>query len=357
MDDEMFGFRKPVRDEDWTDTMQVCLEGHVVNDSSRMMPAYSKNFCDDCGAKTITQCPKCGKDIPGRRHLRGVFSTSSMEAPRHCQSCGNQFPWKTPPPPAGGISWKPKNFQEVVRHAHSTSGTSLHYIRQLLRTAHQLDCPPPAWDKDGVYRLTIEGDELQVQRLGVSKKWEPAPVTPPSQQSGRTKSEKFGILDSPSLRDGDLASASGPRGVAYIYLDLDNFKRLNTDYTETIVDRDLLPQLQKLIDACIGGVGYAYAEGGDEITILLPNTSLRLACAFAEELRSSIENHEFSVSGKTERLTASIGLSHSAFSSGAAQLKQHANDAKAGAKNAGKNKVCVYTASGIRQLEMTWGDF
>ena len=48
----------------WRDTMQVCLKGHVINAGTQKYPQYNKDFCDLCGAKTITNCPNCNAPIP-----------------------------------------------------------------------------------------------------------------------------------------------------------------------------------------------------------------------------------------------------------------------------------------------------
>jgi hypothetical protein len=77
----------------WTDTMQVCMNGHQITVYAVSSPHGTKAHCPDCGAKTITQCPKCQTAIPGGRH--GEYpSLCGMETPAHCQSCGAAFPWK-----------------------------------------------------------------------------------------------------------------------------------------------------------------------------------------------------------------------------------------------------------------------
>ena len=35
--------------EPWRDTMQVCLNGHVINDSFHKYPDSNKDFCESCG--------------------------------------------------------------------------------------------------------------------------------------------------------------------------------------------------------------------------------------------------------------------------------------------------------------------
>ena len=73
------------------DTMQICLNGHVINDEFLRNPKYNKDYCDRCGKETITRCPnhKCDKPIPGR-----LFGSSwSRRAPSFCEHCGEKFPW------------------------------------------------------------------------------------------------------------------------------------------------------------------------------------------------------------------------------------------------------------------------
>ena len=76
------------------DTMQVCLNGHVINDRFLRNSEYNKEFCDCCGQETITRCPnpECGKLIPG--YLHGTnFGIGVSSAPEFCQHCGEKFPW------------------------------------------------------------------------------------------------------------------------------------------------------------------------------------------------------------------------------------------------------------------------
>ena len=82
--------------QSWRDTMQVCLNGHVINDGFRKHPEYNKDFCDSCGEKTITSCPnpKCGEAIPGDLQDTGVVAIGFQpSAPDFCEHCGEAFPW------------------------------------------------------------------------------------------------------------------------------------------------------------------------------------------------------------------------------------------------------------------------
>lgn len=79
-------------DDDYFDVAQICLNGHVVNDSSGTYPDRNETFCARCGAKTITACPKCKSDLRGFHHIRGV-SHSDYDRPAFCSHCGSALPW------------------------------------------------------------------------------------------------------------------------------------------------------------------------------------------------------------------------------------------------------------------------
>jgi len=74
------------------DVAQICLRGHVVNDSSKEFPEHNKQFCDRCGSPTITRCQKCNSEIQGRFYEEDVFG-GIYEAPAFCRDCGTPFPW------------------------------------------------------------------------------------------------------------------------------------------------------------------------------------------------------------------------------------------------------------------------
>jgi REase_DpnII-MboI/Uncharacterized protein conserved in bacteria (DUF2321) len=92
MYDNLFGRRYP---QPWRDVMQVCLNGHVINDSYHQYPQCNKNFCNNCGAKTIISCPNCSNPIPGDMQDTGVVFVGGFRKypPDFCQHCGEKFPW------------------------------------------------------------------------------------------------------------------------------------------------------------------------------------------------------------------------------------------------------------------------
>jgi len=155
----------------------------------------------------------------------------------------------------------------------------------------------------------------------------------------REKQQKFKILDAPNLVENDLAQPVGELGRALVYLDVDDFKKINTRLTETIVDREVLPPIHRLLKKSIQGLGYAYAAGGDEFIFLFPNASLGAAIELAEAVRSKIASSGLKVGGEALSLSASFGVAHELIAGGDGALQVKANRAKDHAKRSGKNCV------------------
>ncbi|THI84955.1 MAG: diguanylate cyclase [Nitrospira sp. CG24A] len=125
--------------------------------------------------------------------------------------------------------------------------------------------------------------------------------------------QKFKILLSPDQAKKDFnewVEKLGPvnGSVAVLFLDLDNFKALNTKYTEPRIDQDFLPDAMNLVEGFVRVRGEAAKHGGDEYVIILPNHDATEAVVFSEKLRRAFEQHKFSVAGNDVRITVSIGV-------------------------------------------------
>lgn len=78
---------------DGYDIAQICLNGHVISSMAGSSPSFRKDFCKECGSKTIMHCQECNKPIKGYYHVSGVIGGFHYDAPHFCDSCGNPFPW------------------------------------------------------------------------------------------------------------------------------------------------------------------------------------------------------------------------------------------------------------------------
>jgi diguanylate cyclase (GGDEF)-like protein len=187
------------------------------------------------------------------------------------------------------------------------------------------------------------GRDLDLAVHARTKRKAPSAAPAPPAAPARLKQDKFGILDSPKQYDLDFKPSVGLLGVSVIYFDLDDFKKLNTSFTEPVIDRTLLPKLQRLIAALVVHRGYAYAEGGDEFIIMLPNTNTALAEAFATVLLERIRSTTFMVEADTVNVTASAGIASSMNADDAQVCREGASAAKREAKQQGKDRCVIST--------------
>ena len=81
-------------DGKWIDTMQICKNGHVINDSYERFPEKNQDYCQICSKETMIECKHCNKPIQGRIHHRNVYGGHHpMPAPNYCRYCRKPYPW------------------------------------------------------------------------------------------------------------------------------------------------------------------------------------------------------------------------------------------------------------------------
>jgi len=133
--------------------------------------------------------------------------------------------------------------------------------------------------------------------------------------------------------------------VAVAWLDIDDFKRLNTKYLHIMVDRNVLPRFMETIESHVFSHGMAYRQSGDEYKVLLPNMSADVAQDFLDQLRIKLAGLEYR--DIEERTTISIGLCEVGSDSYLTdrEVDDRANKAMAFAKDAGKNRIAAYEDS------------
>ena len=81
--------------------------------------------------------------------------------------------------------------------------------------------------------------------------------------------------------------------LSLIFLDLDRFKEVNDEHGHLAGSR-VLTEVGELIASCLRGSGAAPSRyGGDEFTIILPDTGSDKAVEYAEMIRRTIEGYTF----------------------------------------------------------------
>ena len=133
--------------------------------------------------------------------------------------------------------------------------------------------------------------------------------------------------------------------VAALFLDLDDFKRVN-DCHGHLVGSHVLMEVAAVILLSVRDTDAVARYGGDEFVIVLPDTDMELAGVVAERIRGKISKYEFTGGRRLQlSLTASFGVATFPYhASSPQQLISCADTAMYEAKAANKNCVRFATS-------------
>jgi diguanylate cyclase (GGDEF)-like protein len=123
-------------------------------------------------------------------------------------------------------------------------------------------------------------------------------------------------------------------------IDVDHFKRINDNYLHATGDR-ILQRIAQLISRTVRQGDFAARWGGEEFTVLLPNTHLAEAKEVCERIRQAIEAQDYSDLTIAEPVTVSIGIACNTQGDNAGKLLAAADKALYAAKKGGRN--CIRT--------------
>jgi diguanylate cyclase (GGDEF)-like protein len=133
------------------------------------------------------------------------------------------------------------------------------------------------------------------------------------------------------------------RPLAVAMADLDHFKRVNDRHGHLAGDA-LLRQVSQVLSGSLRSTDWIGRYGGEEFLLVLPETGLAGAAAFAEKIRGRVEEMSVPVEdGPPIRATVSIGLAalDGERKLTARDLIGEADRALYEAKNGGRNRVCA----------------
>ncbi|MDI6785837.1 MAG: diguanylate cyclase [bacterium] len=127
-------------------------------------------------------------------------------------------------------------------------------------------------------------------------------------------------------------------------IDIDDFKHVNNVYGYQIGDI-VLKELSHLIYNNYRIMDISARFGGEEFSVILPETNIEGAKLSAERLRKNIQKH--AIKGLDKKITISIGLSeYSSALKDRSELLNQAETALLKAKELGKNKVLSWKEIG-----------
>jgi diguanylate cyclase (GGDEF)-like protein len=132
--------------------------------------------------------------------------------------------------------------------------------------------------------------------------------------------------------------------LALLLLDLDHFKDYNDTYGHLEGDK-VLVRFSQIIKSCLRANDTAYRYGGEEFTVILPETGGEEAGTVAQRIRSALETERFSpVNGKEVKITISIGVTEYQPKEELSTFIQRADKAMYRSKQKGRNMVSMLYA-------------
>jgi len=133
--------------------------------------------------------------------------------------------------------------------------------------------------------------------------------------------------------------------LAFIMADVDHFKRINDRFGHHVGDRVLKEIAAGLVKHC-RKADFPARFGGEEFSVVVPNSSADGAAALAERCREEIGRPNVDCDGRSGGVTVSFGVSDSKSASSPQELMDQADEALYRAKELGRNRVEKYDPAG-----------
>ena len=131
------------------------------------------------------------------------------------------------------------------------------------------------------------------------------------------------------------------RDLSMLLMDIDHFKDFNDNYGHMEGDKVLVMISSKIL-SCLRKNDSAYRYGGEEFTVLLPETGSAAAVLVAERIRETIERQVLRpVAGVCINLTISIGVTQFKRGERVSMFVDRADRAMYRSKQAGRNRVSL----------------
>jgi two-component system cell cycle response regulator len=142
-------------------------------------------------------------------------------------------------------------------------------------------------------------------------------------------------------------SAMRARSLALLVLDVDRFKLVNDSWGHDAGD-EVLREFADRVRACTRGIDLVARMGGEEIVVVLPDTTLDAARAVAERIRERVEADAFQIHNNSRSITVTVSIgvaSRRAGDGSPAEMMKRADEALYRAKADGRNRVIVANAA------------
>jgi len=128
------------------------------------------------------------------------------------------------------------------------------------------------------------------------------------------------------------------RPLSLLMLDIDHFKRFNDVYGHIEGDR-ILSSIGEAITGVLRTPDTAYRYGGEEFTVILPETAIESALKAASRIKEEVETDVFRSNDHGDPITLSIGVTEYCFGESATEFMKRADKAMYMSKSQGRNCI------------------
>ncbi len=146
-----------------------------------------------------------------------------------------------------------------------------------------------------------------------------------------------------SIKEYLKKAKNSSKPLAFVMLDLDNFRMINEEYSQDIGDKVIIAAAERF-RLHLRSTDIAVRYGGDEFTFILPDTEGGTARNIMEAIRSDVETIDIleGLAGSMRKITTSQGIA--CFPSDAVDakmLRESADAALYKAKELGRNRIVL----------------
>ena len=127
------------------------------------------------------------------------------------------------------------------------------------------------------------------------------------------------------------------RPLSLLLIDVDHFKEYNDTHGHLEGDK-VLYQIAQLIQSCLRTMDSAYRYGGEEFTVILPETPCKAAMAVSERINNLVKNELF-IENIQQNLSVSIGVTEYKSGETTIEFMRRADQAMYVAKKSGRNQA------------------
>jgi diguanylate cyclase (GGDEF)-like protein len=141
--------------------------------------------------------------------------------------------------------------------------------------------------------------------------------------------------------------------LSLLLIDIDHFKDYNDSYGHLEGDK-VLVRFSQLLKSCLRANDSAFRYGGEEFTVILPETSADEARTVAQRIRTAVETESFTPPpGRPAAVTISIGVTEYEPMEDMTGFIRRADEAMYYSKQTGRNRVSVLSGGSPRVPQET----